>query len=172
MPSLKPHGQEIQILHHCSVSWKITSLYFFNWNLLYSGEKEPNEVKFSDFWVVGWKFTKFPMSYLKSKVSFSLKFAILFSVMREIVQNFRLLTAHVKFHQMCTLIGSFCWKYIQCQLQSTEELCFMTLKSDAKFEEKRFRNDKNLVNFDPALESLQNLHFDLSLLCKVYNVWP
>ena len=46
----------------------------------------------------------------------------------------------------------------------------MTRKSDAKFEEKRFRNDKNLVNFDHALESLQNLHFDLSLLCKVYNV--
>ena len=32
-----------------------------------------------------------------------------------IVQNFRLLTAHVKFHQICTLIGSFCWKYIKFQ---------------------------------------------------------
>ena len=31
------------------------------------------------------------------------------------VQNFRLLTAQVKFHQICTLIGSFCWKYIKCQ---------------------------------------------------------
>ena len=51
----------------------------------------------------------------------------------------------------------------------------MTLKSDAKFEEKLiccFRNNKNLVNFDPSTQSLNNLHFDWFLLCKVYNVWP
>ena len=44
----------------------------------------------------------------------------------------------------------------------------MTLKSDAKFEEKlicRFKNDKSFVNLDP---SLKNLHFDWSLSCKVY----
>ena len=168
MPSLKPHGQEIQILHHCSVSWKITSLYFFNWNLLYSGEKEPNEVKFSDFWVVGWKFTKFPMSYLKPKVSFSLKFAILFSVMREIVQNFRLLTAHVKFHQMCTLIGSFCWKYIQCQLQKyrgvmlhdTEEWCKIWRKTFQKWQEfgefrpRPWKSPKFALWFVPFVQSI------------------
>ena len=34
-----------------------------------------------------------------------------------IVQTFRLLTAHVKFQQICTLIGSFCWKYIKVQLK-------------------------------------------------------
>ena len=28
------------------------------------------------------------------------------------VQNFRLVTAHMKFYQICTLIGSFCWNYI------------------------------------------------------------
>ena len=33
------------------------------------------------------------------------------------VQNFRILTAHVKFHQICTLISSFCWKYIKFQLK-------------------------------------------------------
>ena len=44
-----------------------------------------------------------------------------------------------------------------------------------KFKEKPifcFKNDKNLVNFDPALKLLKNLHFDWSLLCKVYNFWP
>ena len=53
----------------------------------------------------------------------------------------------------------------------------MTLKSGAKFEEKPFffKNDKNLVNFDPSTKKLMisaliNLHFDWSLLCKVYNV--
>ena len=38
-------------------------------------------MKFSDFWVVGWKFTKFLMPYLKPQVSFSLNFASLFNVM-------------------------------------------------------------------------------------------
>ena len=33
------------------------------------------------------------------------------------VQNFRLSTAQVKFHQICTLIGYFCWKYIKFQLK-------------------------------------------------------
>ena len=33
------------------------------------------------------------------------------------VQNFRLSTAQVKFHQICTLIGSFCWKYIKFRLK-------------------------------------------------------
>ena len=33
------------------------------------------------------------------------------------VQNFRLSTARVKFDQICTLIGYFCWKYIKFQLK-------------------------------------------------------
>ena len=40
------------------------------------------EFKFSDIWVVGWKFTKFFMSCLKLQVRFSLNFSSLFSVMR------------------------------------------------------------------------------------------
>ena len=64
----------IQILNHCSVSWEITPLH--EW-------KEPVKVKFSDFWVVGWKLTKFFMSYLKPQISFSFKFTSLFSVMGE-----------------------------------------------------------------------------------------
>ena len=109
----------IQIFHHCSVSWKITPLYFFSSNLIYFG-----------------KFTKSFMSYLKPQVSFSLNFASLFSVMKDNSsvlfswssiwfgqkkpikeQNFKLSTAHVNFHQICTLIGSFCWKYIKFQLK-------------------------------------------------------
>ena len=91
------------------------------------------------------------------------------------VQNFRLSTAQVKFHQICTLIGSFCWKYIKFQLKSTEELCLMILKSDPKFEEKLiccFKNYKNWANFDPSTQkSKKCVHFDWSLLCRVYNVW-
>ena len=56
---------------------------FFNSNFIYFGQKELIEVKFSDFWVVGWKFTKLFMPYLKPKVSFPLNFASLFSVTRD-----------------------------------------------------------------------------------------
>ena len=50
----------------------------------------------------------------------------------------------------------------------------MTLKSNAKFEGKlicRFKNDKNLVNFDLSKRNSQSSHIDWLLLCKVYNVW-
>ena len=68
----------IQILYHCSVSWKITPLYFLSLNLYTLDKKQ-----FSDFWMVRWKFTKFFMSCLKLRVSFSLNFASIFSVMRD-----------------------------------------------------------------------------------------
>ena len=106
----------IQTLHHCSLSWKITPLYFFSSNLIYLGQKLLGS------WVVGWNSTN-------SQVSFSLNFASLFSVMRDsflyffswnfiwflqkeppTVQNLSFLTALGKFHKICTFIGYFCWK--------------------------------------------------------------
>ena len=86
------------------------------------------------------------------------------------VQNFRLLTAQVKFHQICTLIGYFCWKYIKFQLKkSMEETCLVIPKSDVKFVSKMTRIWWILIW---ALKSLKHLHFDWSLFCQVYNVWP
>ena len=145
----------IQILHHCSVSWKIVPLYIFSSNLKYFGQKRPTEVKFSDFWLIGWKLTQFLMSYLKPEVSFSLNFAssstsweitllhffnwdfIWFGRKKPIkVQNFRLSTAHVKFHQMCTLTGSFCRKYIQFQI-------------------KKYKGMRNFTNFDGSTRKFQ-----------------
>ena len=72
----------IQILHHCSASWKRTPLYFLAQSL-YTSTKKPIEKKFSDFCVVWWKFTKFLMSYMKSQVSFSLNFASLSRVIKD-----------------------------------------------------------------------------------------
>ena len=61
-------------------------------------------------------------------------------------------------------IKSFRWK-------STEVLCLMTLKSDAKSEEKLTidsKNDmKNLVNFKVSSGKSENLHFDVLLFLKV-----
>ena len=57
-------------------------------------------------------------------------------------------------------------------LKFTEEVCVMTMKNDAKFEEKltcRFKIDmRNLTNLTRALESLQNFHLNALLLNKVY----
>ena len=57
---LKPQSQGLS--KFCitgSVSWKMTPLYIFSSSLIYLGQK------LLDFWVVGWKFTKLLMSYLK-----------------------------------------------------------------------------------------------------------
>ena len=57
---------------------------------------------------------------------------------------------HHNLMKICTLMGSFWPKYL-FELKSTEELCFMTRNSDAKFDGKlicSFRNDmRNLANF-------------------------
>ena len=42
----------IQTLYHCSVSWKITPLYFCSSNLVYFEQDELIENRFSDDWVV------------------------------------------------------------------------------------------------------------------------
>ena len=51
----------------------------------------------------------------------------------------------------CAFICSYCAKYLMFDLKSTEELSFMTLKGDAKFEEKLtcgLENDmRNMANF-------------------------
>ena len=93
-------------MHHSSVSWEITLLYFFSWNFIWFRQKKPIKI-----------------------------------------QNFRLSTAHMKFYQICTLRGSFCWKYVKFQLKSIEDLCCMTRKIDTVFEEKLiccFKNDIRL----------------------------
>ena len=52
----------------------------------------------------------------------------------------------------------------------------MTLKSDAKFEQKLtccLENDmRNLVNFDQSTRKFQNWNFDGILLPRVENIWP
>ena len=87
------------ILYHSSLSLKISPLYFFSSNLIYFRQKEPIEVKVSNFWLLEWEF-KFLMSNLKPasqlffrpcitlqchnrSVNFSLDFSSLFSIMTD-----------------------------------------------------------------------------------------
>ena len=92
------------------------------------------------------------------------------------MQNFRFSTAHVKFHQICILIGYFCWKYIKFQVKkgrssyvSWYQRVVENLKRNLIFVSKMTRIWWTLIR---AIRSLKNLHFDWSLLFKVYNIWP
>ena len=127
----------------------------------------------------GWfKFSKFLMSYLEPQLSSSLNFALFFSVMRDdyvILFSWNFIWfgqkgGQMKFHQVCTLIGSFCWKYIKFQLKKYRE--FMSHDTEDWSKIYCFKNDKNLVNFGLSTRNSQNFYFDWFILCKVYNVSP
>ena len=123
-------------MHHSSIPWEISLLYFFSWNFIWFLQKEST--------------TK---------------------------QNLRLATAQVKFHQTRTLIEYFCWKYMKFQLKkvwrsyvSWYQRVVQNLKRNLFFVSKMTRIWWILIW---ALKSLKNLHFEkISLLCKVYNLWP
>ena len=66
----------LQILHHSSVSWDITPLYFFSWNFIYFQQKEPIKVQiWQNFtWAVGsLKFCTLMGSFCSNHVQFLLK---------------------------------------------------------------------------------------------------
>ena len=70
----------LQILYPPSVSWKITSLYFFSPNNIYFGQKEPIRVHIFETSVRS-KFIKFVMSILKWQVNSSSNFESFFIAM-------------------------------------------------------------------------------------------
>ena len=108
----------IQILH-CSVPWKTTTLYFLAQTSYTMDKKNPWKSNFTFEWLG----ENSPNS--SCQINFSLNFASLFidamrdsfSVLFQLkiymiwtkepikVQNFRLSNAHLKLHQICTLIG-------------------------------------------------------------------
>ena len=66
----------LQILHHSSVSWDITPLYFFSWNFIYFQQKEP--IKVQIWWNFTWaveslKFCTVVGSFCKNQIKFQLK---------------------------------------------------------------------------------------------------
>ena len=87
------------------------------------------------------------------------------------MQNFRLFSAQVKFHQICTLIGYLLKVHKVSDKKSMEEIYLMIPKSGAKFEAKLFfffKNDKNLVNFD--LNTEKSKKFALLLVPFVQSI--
>ena len=144
-----------------------------------------------------WIPLKKKISNLKPQVSFYLKFASLFNAIGDKssvlfwlklylifnliifsakVQNFRLSTVQVKFHQICTLIGYFCWSYIKFQLKKHGGVMSHDIKEWYKIWSVTdfffFKNDTNLMNFDPSKEKPKKFALWFVPLCKVYNIWP
>ena len=78
-----------------------------------------------------------------------------------------------QFYKICTSIGSFCAMYITFVIKKYRGV-ILTLRSDAKFEEKLtcgLENDRNLVHFHQSNWTSQNWDFDGILSSKVGNVW-
>ena len=61
----------LQTLHHSSVSWEMTLLYFFSWNCTWFGQKEP--IKVQDFRLLPTHFFDFWLPLLKDIKFFSKK---------------------------------------------------------------------------------------------------
>ena len=80
-------------------------------------------------------------------------------VLKNDIRNWLIFMQAIESLKMYSLLGSFCSKHIKFRWKCTEELCLTTLKRDANFEEKltcALKNDtRNMVNFDPTLESLK-----------------
>ena len=166
---------------------KDNSSVFFYLKPLYLGQK------FSNFWVVGWKFTKFKMSYLKLQVSFSLNFASLLSLMRNnssVLFWLRLYMIWTKEAHPSTKFQTFdCSGKISPNLYLDKLLLLKVYKILAKKVQRScvswpWRLMQNLrknwyvvskmtriwSNLTRALESHKNSHFHLFLLWKVFNV--
>ena len=71
----------LETLHHSSLSWNITHLYFLGQKLCTLHKGNQSKWKFWEFWVLRSKFTMF-VSFSKQQISFSSNFASLFNVMR------------------------------------------------------------------------------------------
>ena len=85
------------------------------------------------------------------------------------VQNFRLLTAYVKFHQILLKVYKISAKKVQRSYFSQYWRVIQNLKKNWFVVSKMRRIWWILTR---ALKSLKNLDFNWLLLCKVFNVWP
>ena len=153
----------IQISHHCSLSWRKTPLCFFSSNLYTFNKKSSSKWNFQTFEWVGenspnslchpWNYKSFFVLTLHhSSVSWEMALLYFFNWNCAWfgqkgpikVQNFRLSTAHLKFHQICTSDRLTQLKKNRWVMyHGPEEWCKIWRKLIICF-----KNDKNLVNFD------------------------
>ena len=150
-------------MHHSSVSWEITLLFFFNWNFIWFGQKKP--IKMSNFRVstshmkfhqicifispLCWKYIKFHLKSYRRFMSHDNKDWFVISKTK---RTWSILTWAHKILKIFTLIGSFCAKYRTFDLKTsrgviirdTEERCKVWRKTNLWFGKLREEFDKFL----------------------------
>ena len=171
-----------RILHHSSVSWDITLLYFFSWSFMFFQQKEP--IKIQIWWnlmqaVTSLTFCTLMGSFCPNDIVSTTKVQKSYlSWHRRLIQSLKknwLLVSNMTWRiwwifsqplksENFTSMGSFCPKYIRFGPKNTEELSFMILNSDAKFEFPDLVVSKMAWgiewNFIKALKILKNGTFD------------
>ena len=131
-------------------------------------------MKYLGFWVVGWKFIKLFMSYLKLQVRFSLnlhhssvpwKITLLYFFSWNFIFCWQKDTIKVPSFRLSISPNLYFDRFLSLKIykisskRSVGELHIMALKGHAKFEEKPiccFKNDKNLLNFYASTQKPQN----------------
>ena len=146
-----------------------------------------SDVKFEKNWLVVWKMTwgiwQFfaraleSLKVIQSRKCMSLKSAEeLTCVVSKLTWGiWQILTRALDVSNIWNLMGFFWTKYMFELKKSTEELCFMTLKNDAKFEEELtcpFKIGTTIWQIlTQAFECLKNLRFNGLPLTKVYTMF-
>ena len=124
-------------------------------------------MKFSDFWVVGWKSTKFIMSYLRPQFIFSLNFASLFSFMRD---NSSLLFK-LKTYMIRTREGHQSAKFqtFDCSSEISPNLYFDRLLLLKVFEISAKKAQMSYVSWNWIV--MQNLRKNRFVVSKIAGIW-
>ena len=134
----------------------------------------------------GWKFTKFLKSFLEPRVSFSSKFASLFSAMIDnpsVLFELKLYDFYKRSPSKCKVSD---FRLLRCRLLLLKIYKISAEKVQRSYVSWYWRVMQNLKKNQfvvskmtriwwtliQALNSLKNLQFDWLLSCKVYNVWP
>ena len=131
----------LQILHHSSVSWDITTMYLFSWNFIYFQQKEPIKVQIRTL----------VYSFCKNHIKLQLKkvqktyLSWHWRVMQSLKKNWLVVSNMTwgiwgSFTQPLKSPNISLWWTILSKVyevwakKNTEELFFMKLNSDAKLE--------------------------------------
>ena len=101
-------------------------------------------------------------SIIVSSTSFVLKLYMIF-MKRDRKKIWNILTAQVKFHQICPLISSFCWKYIKkyrrFMCHDNEDSCKIWKKIDLLFEKWQ------------ELGAFRSEHWKVSRVCTMIGIF-
>ena len=146
-------------MHHPSVSREITILYFFSWNFIWFGQKEPIKVQnfklttaheispnlyfdrlllLKSYKISAKKIQRSYVSWQWRAMQNLKKTNLLFQKWQEFGEFW---SEHSKVSKICTLIGPFCAKYVTFDLNKyrgvifhdTEEVCKIWRKTDLWF---------------------------------------